>query len=91
MVASIARQDPPFQAERWQYGYLVDVVFTRDTWVHRLDIARATGRAMLLTREHDGRIVADGVADWARRHGRPFDLTLTGPAGGHWGQGSGAR
>ena len=22
------------------------------------------------------------VADWARRHGRPFTLTLTGPAGG---------
>jgi len=81
------RQDPPFQAERWQYGYLVDRIFTRDTWVHRLDIARATGREMVLTHDHDGRIVADIVADWADRHGRPFDLTLTGLAGGHWGQG----
>jgi uncharacterized protein (TIGR03083 family) len=81
------RQDPPFQAERWPYGYLVDRIFTRDTWVHRLDIARATGREMVLTHDHDGRIVADIVADWADRHGRPFDLTLTGPAGGHWGQG----
>ena len=85
------RQDPPFQAERWQYGYLVDRVFTRDTWVHRLDIARATSRAMVLTHEHDGRIVADVVADWAHRHGRPFDLTFTGPAGGHWGQGTGGE
>jgi uncharacterized protein (TIGR03083 family) len=85
------RQDPPFQAERWQYGYLVDTVFTRDTWVHRLDIARATGRPMALTHEHDGRIVADVVADWAHRHGRPFDITLTGPAGGHWGQGTGGE
>jgi uncharacterized protein (TIGR03083 family) len=78
------RQDPPFDAERWPYGYLVDVVFTRDTWMHRLDIARATGRPMELTAGHDGRLVADVVADWARRHGRPFTLTLTGPAGGTW-------
>jgi uncharacterized protein (TIGR03083 family) len=78
------RQDPPFEAERWPYGYLVDVVFTRDTWMHRLDISRATGRPMELTAGHDGRLIADVVADWARRHARPFSLTLTGPAGGTW-------
>ena len=83
------RQDPPFQAERWQYGYLVDTIFTRDTWIHRLDICRATGREMVLTAEHDGRLVADIVADWARRHGRPFELALTGPAGGRYRQGTG--
>ena len=32
--------------------------------------------------EHDGRIVADIVAEWARRHGRPVGVTLDGPAGG---------
>jgi hypothetical protein len=37
---------------------------------------------MVLTYEHDGRIVADVVADWARRHGRPFTPRLDGPAGG---------
>jgi len=81
-------QDPPFQGERLQYGFLVDTIFTRDTWIHRLDIVRATGGEMVLTHDHDGRIVADAVADWARRHGQPFDLTLTGPAGGHWGRGT---
>jgi uncharacterized protein (TIGR03083 family) len=78
------KQDPPFEQERWRYGYLVDTIFTRDTWMHRLDICRATGREMVLTPEHDGRLVADVVADWARRHGQPFTLTLTGPAGGRW-------
>lgn len=63
-------------------GYLLDVILTRDTWMHRVDIARATGRPLELTPEHDGRIVADVVAEWARRHGRPFTLHVEGPAGG---------
>lgn len=70
--------------ERWTLGYLLDVVLTRDAWLHRVDLARALGRDLLLTPEHDGAVVADVVADWLRRHGRPVDLTLTGPAGGHW-------
>jgi len=37
---------------------------------------------MVLTPDHDARIVADVVAEWAGRHGRPFTLHLTGPAGG---------
>jgi hypothetical protein len=47
-----------------------------------VDICRATDRALTLTADHDGRIVADVVADWARRHGQTFTLTLDGPAGG---------
>jgi uncharacterized protein (TIGR03083 family) len=78
------KNHPPFDSERWPYGYLVDIVFTRDTWMHRLDISRATKRPMNLTAGHDGRIVADVVTDWARRHAKPFALTLTGPAGGEW-------
>ena len=85
------RQDPPFERERWRYGFLVDVIFTRDTWMHRLDISRATGRDMAVTAEHDGRLIADVVADWARRHGRPFTLVLTGPAGGRWQTGTGGE
>jgi hypothetical protein len=33
------------------------------------------------------RIVADVVAEWARGHGQPYRLTLTGPAGGSWSAG----
>ena len=67
--------------ETWRMAYLLDVILTRDPWMHRIDIAKATGRDLVLTPDHDGRIVADVVAEWARRHGAPFTLTLTGPAG----------
>lgn len=70
--------------EPWTFGYLIDVILTRDPWMHRLDIAAATGTEPRLTAEHDGVIVADVVAEWADRHGKDFELTLTGPAGGTW-------
>jgi hypothetical protein len=70
--------------EPWTFGYLIDVILTRDPWMHRLDIAVATGTEPRLTAEHDGVIVADVVAEWADRHGKDFELTLTGPAGGTW-------
>ena len=47
-------------------GYLMDCIYTRDAWMHRIDISRATGRPLRLTADHDGRIVADVVAEWAR-------------------------
>jgi uncharacterized protein (TIGR03083 family) len=68
--------------EKWSLGYLFDTIYTRDTWMHRVDVTRATGHPLELTAAHDGRIVADVVAEWARRHGQPFTLTLLGPAGG---------
>lgn len=78
-------------SESWTLGYLVDVILTRDTWMHRSDLAEATGRPMTLTAEHDGVIVADVAAEWAGRHGRPCRLTLTGPAGGTWSWGAGGE
>jgi len=74
----------PFGTERWRLGYLLDTIYTRDTWMHRVDIARVTGRELVLTADHDGRIVADVVGEWARRHGRPCALVLEGPAGGEF-------
>ena len=77
--------------EKWSLGYLIDVIYLRDAWMHRVDTARATGRELELTTEHDGRIVADVVAEWARRHGQPFSLDLTGPAGGNYTAGNGGE
>ncbi len=67
--------------------YLLDVGFTRDVWAHRIDVCEATGQDMNLTADHDGRLVADIVAEWASIHGQPFELVLEGPAGGKFSQG----
>jgi uncharacterized protein (TIGR03083 family) len=76
-------------SEPWTIGFLVDTILTRDTWMHRVDLARATQRPLQLTAEHDGAIVADVVAEWAERHRAPYRLTLTGPAGGTWSSAAG--
>jgi uncharacterized protein (TIGR03083 family) len=70
--------------EWWAVAYLQDVIFTRDPWMHRIDITRATGAELVHTPDHDGVIVDDVVHEWAGRHTRPVHLTLTGPAGGEW-------
>jgi uncharacterized protein (TIGR03083 family) len=68
--------------ETWHLGYLIDTIYLRDLWMHRADAVGAVGRPLELSADHDGRIIADVVAEWARRHGQPFMLELTGPAGG---------
>jgi uncharacterized protein (TIGR03083 family) len=93
LVRRFALADQPVdetgaETEKWTLGYLIDVILTRDTWMHRSDIAAATGRPMTLTAEHDGILVADVAAEWAARHRQPCTLTLTGPAGGSWRFGS---
>ncbi|NIR61145.1 MAG: maleylpyruvate isomerase family mycothiol-dependent enzyme, partial [Gammaproteobacteria bacterium] len=39
-------------------SFLLDEVYTRDLWMHRDDICRATGKPFKQTAAHDGRIVA---------------------------------
>ncbi|HET6919521.1 MAG TPA: maleylpyruvate isomerase family mycothiol-dependent enzyme [Jiangellaceae bacterium] len=68
--------------------YLLDVGFTRDVWAHRIDIHTAIDRPINLTADHDGRLVADIVAEWATIHGQPFELVLDGPAGGKFSHGA---
>jgi uncharacterized protein (TIGR03083 family) len=83
------RQTVGGRDEAWTLGYLIDIILTRDPWMHRVDIARATGAGHVLTSDHDGVLIADVVAEWAARHGQPYALHLTGPAGGSWADGRG--
>ncbi|MEV0714273.1 maleylpyruvate isomerase family mycothiol-dependent enzyme [Asanoa sp. NPDC050611] len=70
-------------------GYLLDVVMARDTWMHRLELARATSRVFDVD-EHDFEIVGQVVRDLDRGWRRPpLRLELTGPAGGVWEIGTG--
>lgn len=75
--------------ETWRLGYLIDTIYLRDLWMHRIDATRATDRPTELSADHDGRIVADIAAEWARRHGKPFLLDLNGLAGGTYASGPG--
>lgn len=67
-------------AGRVSLGWIIDVIYTRDVFIHRIDVARATGRDLVLD-DVERRIVADMVREWAARHGEPVTLVLTGPAG----------
>jgi uncharacterized protein (TIGR03083 family) len=65
-------------------GYVLDVLGLRDPWMHRIDLARATGRP-LPPGLHDHLIVTQVIADLHRAWpGPPALLELTGPAGGRW-------
>jgi uncharacterized protein (TIGR03083 family) len=73
---------------------LMWVTHSRDTWMHRLDICRATNRPFEQTPEHDGRINELVVRDVARKLGRKLNaraisLVLTGISGGTWKIGAG--
>lgn len=70
-------------------GYLTDLIYTRDMWMHRLDLCRATGREMVMTSGHDGRIVALIVRDLERKLATTLRTTsvvyhLSGKIGGMW-------
>lgn len=70
-------------------GYLMDVIYPRDEWMHRYDICAATGKQMVVTPQHDGRLIALVVWELARKIRRELGertilLRLTGEAGGDY-------
>jgi uncharacterized protein (TIGR03083 family) len=67
--------------ETWKLGYLIDIIYLRDLWMHGVDSAHALSQPLELSADHDGRIVADVVVEWGGRHRQPFVIELTGPAG----------
>lgn len=79
--------EPPLPDRRM--SYLFDVLTPRDTWMHRLELIRATGHQWT-PHLHDTDIVERVVYDldqgWREA---PFELPLTGPAGGTWAIGTG--
>ncbi len=73
---------------------LLHVILVRDMWMHRHDIAAATGKPFVQTADHDGPIVEQAVRDAARYALRKLPdsaltLTLRGASGGTWQFGSG--
>jgi uncharacterized protein (TIGR03083 family) len=47
--------------------YLADTIYPRDQWMHRYDICAATGKKMVVSGAHDGRIVALVLLDIAEK------------------------
>jgi uncharacterized protein (TIGR03083 family) len=69
---------------RADVAYLVDVVLARDAWLHRYDIARATGGSVdpdPSTTEVVAQVIRDLARAW---RGPDVVLDLTGPEGGTW-------
>jgi uncharacterized protein (TIGR03083 family) len=96
-IASRARMNPLARNIRlpvpghglMSLDHLLHVIFPRDMWIHRLDIADATGRAFEITPGHDDRLLEGVVVDMERHvrrllPGRSIRLTIEGPAGGTW-------
>lgn len=62
-------------------GVIAETTFTRDHFMHRLDVSAAVGREPIAI-PSDATIVADVVREWAKRTGADVLLELSGPAGG---------
>ncbi len=87
MPSTMFFPEPPLPDRRM--SYLIDVLTPRDTWMHRLELVRATGQQWR-PHPHDADVVAQVVRDLDQSwRNKPIQLTLTGPAGGTWTIGTG--
>jgi uncharacterized protein (TIGR03083 family) len=87
MPSTMFFPEPPLPDRRM--SYLFDVLTPRDTWMHRLELVRATGQQWH-PHPHDADVVTQVVRDLDQGwRDKPFQLTLTGPTGGTWTIGSG--
>ena len=71
-------------------AYLMMTIFSRDAFMHRVDIARATNRDLVLGGP-EARLIEDVAVDWSRRLGVAARLHLTGGAGGEYVVGTAPR
>lgn len=86
LPSTIFFPEPPLPDRRM--SYLFDVLTSRDTWMHRLEIADATGRPFTVD-DHDLAVVDQVMADLARAWSGPgLKIELTGVVRGVWSLGS---
>ena len=78
-----------FSGDWISLGVIAKTTFTRDHFMHRLDISDAIGREPTAI-PSDATIVADVVREWSGRTDADVRLELAGPAGGSYVAGSGA-
>ena len=70
--------------------FMLGQIFTRDHFMHRIDIARAAGKELNISAP-ERRMVTDIVRHWTRSSNADCRLVLTGPAGGTFVAGTGER
>jgi uncharacterized protein (TIGR03083 family) len=80
LPSTIFFPEPPLPDRRM--SYLFDVLTSRDTWMHRLEIADATGRPFTVD-DHDLAVV-ERVMDELARTGPRMTIELTGTIQGVW-------
>jgi len=78
-----------FSGEWITLGVIAETTFTRDHFMHRLDVSHAVGREPSAI-PSDATVVADVVREWGGRTGADVRLELAGSAGGAYVCGSGA-
>jgi len=77
--------------ERWSAGFVFETILTRDTWMHRIDTAEATGRPPALPADHDGSWWATWLRSGPRGTVRPTPSASPGRPAAHGRPGPGTR
>jgi uncharacterized protein (TIGR03083 family) len=70
-------------------GFIAETIFTRDTFMHRIDVGVATGRA-IDQGVNEKRIVGDCVKEWGKASKANARVILSGGAGDDYVVGSGS-
>lgn len=86
-LAVVIPYKQPFSGTWVSLSFLMDAIFTRDHFMHHIDICRATGRDMPVG-PAEIRVAHDVLREWTGSIPEPVELDLTGPAGGRFRSGT---
>lgn len=78
----------PFSGTWVPLRFLFDTIYTRDHYMHHIDICTALGREVPVG-EAERRVTHDAFREWAEKADASVTLELSGPAGGTFVRGSG--